>query len=342
MKQRPSAMTSAPVTFDAAQLASLSPMANLIDAIAAALVCPPVCPERTVHGVDVADGVQASLLLMPAWTTGELLGVKLVTVFPGNADIGLPALHGLYLLACARTGIPLALMDAAELTTRRTAAASALAARMLARPESRRLLVMGTGRLAPRLAEAHATVRPLTRIDVWGRNPSRAASLAEEIAERLAIEATPVTDLPASIAAADIISTATTAREPILEGKYLAPGTHVDLVGSFRADMREADDEVICRSRVFVDERRAALHEAGDLLSPMARGRITPAHILGELVDLCEGRLTGRIDGSCITVFKSVGVALEDLACATLAWSTHQQREATHHPARSHRRNSDE
>jgi alanine dehydrogenase len=276
-----------------------------------------VVPPRHHHSI-AAPGGDATLLLMPAWSE-DFLGVKSVSVFPGNAARGLPAVCASYMLSDGRTGAPLAVIDGGELTARRTAAASALAATFLARPDASRLLVVGTGRLAPYLAMAHAAVRPIRHIEVWGRRPQRAADVASRLrGEDLTAEAT--TDLAAALARADVVSCATLSATPLVEGRLLRAGTHVDLVGGFTPAMREADDEAVRRARVFVDTRQGACTEAGDIIAPLKSGVLAADGVLADLFDLCRGLHPGRRGPSEITLFKSVGTALEDLAAAAQAY----------------------
>jgi alanine dehydrogenase len=267
------------------------------------------------HHHQVSD--TATLLLMPAWQTGRALGIKIVTVFPDNAARGLPSVHGTYLLLDPATGVPQAVLDGTALTLRRTAAASALAADFLARADSAVHLLVGTGALAPHLAAAYAALRPIRETRVWGRDPQKAAALAARLqAEGIAAVATG--DLAAAAASADIITCATLAHDPMIRGGWLRPGTHVDLVGGYTPDMREADDDAVARARIYIDTA-AALHEAGDIVQPLKSGRLTKDRIVGDLFDLCRGRCPGRRDAREITLFKSVGSALEDLAAAVLA-----------------------
>ena len=265
-------------------------------------------------GVDTAPG---HLLTMPAWHRGKALGVKLVTVFPGNATRGLGAVSSLYVLFDGETGQPRALIDGEALTNRRTAAASALAARYLARPDSRTLLIVGTGHVAAHLPMAHRAVRPIERVMVWGRTPEHALSLADRLAGE-GFDAAAIADLPAAIAQADIISCATTSSVPLVVGAQLRPGTHLDLVGAFTPQMRESDDEAVRRSRVFVDTYAGALAEAGDLLQPIAAGQWQASEVCADLHELTSGAKAGRATEAEITLFKSVGAAIEDLAAATL------------------------
>jgi ornithine cyclodeaminase len=246
------------------------------------------------------------------------LGVKLVTVMPEAAQRGAGTVQASYLLLDRTTGQPCALIDGEALTLRRTAAASALAAQLLARPDAQRLLVVGTGRLAPWMAQAHVALRPdLTHVDVWGRSADAAEVVVETLREE-GIDAEVALDLRHAVEQADVITCATTAREPLLHGAWLKPGAHVDLVGAFRRDMREADDAAVLRARVFVDTHAGALAEAGDLTQPIERGVIAREHVRGELAQLLRGEVDGRLHGDDVTLFKSVGTALEDLAAAAL------------------------
>ena len=275
-------------------------------------------PPRHHHPVPVPGGRDATLLLMPAWQIGRHIGIKLVTVFPDNAEKSLPSVMGAYLLLDARTGQPLAMMDGPMLTARRTAAASALAAKYLARPDAQRLLMVGTGALAPQLIEAHLSVRPIKEVLIWGRNRDKAERLAHRLSRRnLTMAATD--DLANAVRGADIVSCATLAKEPLIQGQWLKLGTHLDLVGGFTPEMREADDEAIRRARVFVDTRAGALSEAGDIMQPIRSGILREDDVAGDLFDLTRGSRAGRRYHDQITLFKSVGTAIEDLAAAQLA-----------------------
>ena len=275
-------------------------------------------PLRHHHAIPAPGGRDATLLLMPAWQTGRHIGIKVVTVFPDNRVHDKPSVMGAYLLLDGRTGEPLAMMDGPALTARRTAAASALAASYLARPDCERLLMVGTGALASHLIEAHASVRPIVNVLVWGRNPEKAAKLAHRISRRnLKVAAT--TDLANAVRGAHVISCATLSERPLIEGYWLPLGVHLDLVGGFRPDMREADDDCVRRARVFVDTRAGALKEAGDIVQPIKSGVLREDDIAGDLFDLTRGQRAGRRYHDQITMFKSVGTAIEDLAAAQLA-----------------------
>lgn len=274
-------------------------------------------PVRHHHAVQVPNEPAATLLLMPAWREGGAIGIKLATIFPGNAARDLPAVYASYMLLDGRTGAPRAMLDGTELTRRRTAAASALAASYLARAEARRMLMIGTGSLAPHLIRAHCATRPIAEVAIWGRKPEKARALAAALDGKPA-RVRAVDDLAAAVAAADVISCATLSREPLVRGAWLRPGQHIDLVGAFTPEMRESDDEAVGKARIFVDTREGATSEAGDILLAIKSGVITDKQIVGDLFDLARGKTRGRESDGEITLFKSVGTALEDLAAAEL------------------------
>jgi ornithine cyclodeaminase/alanine dehydrogenase-like protein (mu-crystallin family) len=276
-------------------------------------------PLRHVHRV----GEDGRLLLMPAWREGGDIGVKLVTVFPRNRGRGLATVASLYVLLDGATGRPLALIDAEPLTLKRTSAASALASSYLSRADSRTLLVVGTGRLAPYMAAAHASVRGFERVLVWGRSGEAARRVAASLSEQ-GLPAREAGDLARAAAEADVITCATTAREPVLRGAWIQPGTHVDLVGSFTPDARECDDALVSGAEIFVDTYAGALAEAGDLVQPMRSGAISRESVRAELADLVAQRHPGRTTARAVTVFKSVGTAIEDLCAAGLVVSRAQ------------------
>ncbi|MCR9056111.1 MAG: ornithine cyclodeaminase family protein, partial [Rhodobacteraceae bacterium] len=247
-------------------------------------------------------------------------GVKVVNVVPGNSERNLPAVHGQYLLSDARTGEMLAMIDGGELTARRTAAASALAARYLARSDARHLLVLGTGRLAPNLIAAHMAIRSIEEVTIWGRSQEKTAQFARDLDGQLPIRIQAASSLRDALGLADIVSAATLSTEPLIKGDLLKPGAHVDLVGAFKPTMRESDDDLIERAEIYVDTRDGCLSEGGDIVQPLKSGLITPGDIKADLYELCRGEHPGRQSDATITMFKSVGAALEDLAGATLAY----------------------
>jgi ornithine cyclodeaminase len=225
---------------------------------------------------------------------------------------------GSFLLFDGQSGKPLVVMDGPALTARRTAAASALAATYLARPDCERLLMIGTGALASHLIEAHASVRPIVNVLVWGRRHEKAVKLAQRL-NRRSLKVAATTDLANAVRGAHIVCCATPSETPIVEGHWLPLGVHLDLVGGFRPEMREADDDCIRRGRVFVDTRAGALTEAGDIIQPLKSGILREDDIAGDLFDLARGTRGGRRYHDQITIFKSVGSAIEDLAAARLA-----------------------
>ncbi len=298
---------------EAAELRYRLPWPKLLHALENMFKSGCEAPLRHRHMV----GADNTLLLMPAWQAGSYTGVKIVHVAPGNAAHNLKAVHAAYLLSNANTGVPLALLEGGELTDRRTAAASLLAATHLARPESRRLLILGAGRVATALAEAYAQHFPLTEIALWSRRPEQAVALAAELAAH---------GLPARATSSkhpggfDIVSAATLATAPLILGAEVSPGTHVDLVGAFRPHMRESDAALLAAARLVVDTRAGCLAEAGDIVLAMEEGAFTASHIAAELAELCRGEVPGRTSAEQVTVFKSVGWAGEDLAAAILAY----------------------
>jgi ornithine cyclodeaminase len=289
-------------------------------------------PVRHHHPIVQPTGpgsADAMLLLMPAWTRGpgSHVGIKVVTVFPDNGKRSLPSIYGQYVLLDGETGQPAALLDGTMLTKRRTACASGLASRYLSPTAARRLLMIGTGALAPQLIRVHAKVRPIEEVAIWGRRPEAAESLARELSASLPralsrpITVRAVTDRRQAVTEADIVSCATLSREPLVEGDWLRGGQHIDLVGAYTPQMRESDDRTVRRARVYVDTRAGALKEGGDIVQPLANGTIRDTDVIGDLHELARGQCSGRppADTSSITLFKSVGAALEDLAAAELA-----------------------
>ena len=294
----------------------------LIEALTDAFRGGVTAPHRVHHTIERA-GAPATHLLMPAWTTGAsssgaFLGTKIVSVFPDNASRGLPAVHGVYVLQSGETGAPLAVLDGTRLTLWRTAAASALAARLLARRDASRLLMVGAGALAPFLIKAHCAVRPIGEVAIWNHRRASAERLAQALTGE-GVNAVVADNLERAARQADVISCATLSTAPLIKGEWLRDGQHVDLVGAFNLQMREVDDEALLRARIFVDTG-AALHEGGDVAVAIASGAITQSHVVADLAQLCSGA-QGRGGEREITLFKAVGAAIEDLAAAMLVWS---------------------
>jgi len=295
----------------------------LIDALADAFRGDFVVPVRHHHEIERRGG-PATLLLMPAWTgaasAAGFLGVKIVSVFPDNGACNLPSVLGTYLLMDGATGEPRAALDGTRLTVWRTAAASALAARFLAREDCRRMVMVGAGALAPFLIRAHLSQRPINEVALWNHRPEKAEALAAELRGQ-GLPVTAARNLEAAVRQADLISCATLSTEPLVSGAWLKPGTHLDLVGAYNLRMREADDEALRRSEVYVDTS-AALTEGGDVALALRGGAIAESHVQGDPSGLCRGTVRDHRGADAITLFKSVGTAIEDLAAAMLVWRT--------------------
>lgn len=307
----------------AARVDALLDYPGLVNALRDAFAGDWTVPVRHHHGIAMpaADGrppePDQTLLLMPAWEAGKSIGIKIVTITPGNGARNLPAVQGLYLLLDGLTGEPKALIDGKALTVRRTAAASALAASYCAREDAAIHLMVGCGALSRPLIEAHRAVRPITRTLLWARDVKKAQAKAQDLAAAgITVEVVP--ELEAAVRAADIISTGTLSHDPLVMGAWLRPGQHLDLVGAFLPEMRESDDAAVARSAVFVDTREGALKEAGDIVLAIKSGVLKAGDIKGDLFDLARGKVPGRTAPDQVTLFKSVGTALEDLAAARL------------------------
>ncbi len=304
---------------DDEQVTALTPWPDLVDAIRDAFRHRGVSPARHHHSVPGKDGDDVTLLLMPAWESEGDFGIKLATIARSNASLGIPTLHGLYVLFSGSTGVPRAILDAGALTARRTAAASALASRYLSRPESRTLLVIGTGRVARQLIAAHCSERPIEEVRIWGRDPANAKDAAEFAARETGVRCVCVPDVESGAIGADIISSATPAEEPLLRGAWVGPGTHVDLVGAYKPEMCEADTELIAKAdKVFVDTMEGAREEAGELIQAEKAGLFLFEAVSGDLYRLSSQDSSLRDGPDEITLHKSVGTALQDLAAAQL------------------------
>ncbi len=263
------------------------------------------------------ESEKSTLLLMPAWDPGKDLGVKVVTVSPNNGAYDLPSIQGVYLLLDAHKGTLKTLMDAKSITCFRTAATSALASSFLSRQDSERLLMVGTGALSTMLIKAHASVRPIKEVYVWGRSLEKAELIKNQLADE-AFNVHTVASIEEGVSKADIISCATLSKTALIQGDWLRNGQHLDMVGAYRPDMREADDSCLQRSRIFVDHYAGALKETGDIVIPMQNKVITREDLQSDLFELCRGENAGRKSDAEITFFKSVGHALEDLVAAKM------------------------
>jgi ornithine cyclodeaminase len=307
-------------TDDTIKALSIGP---LMDALDEAFKSGLTAPRRHHHTIKTIDddgntGNDATLLLMPCWDGTSGLGAKMVTVFPDNMDKGLPTVQGLYILMNGQTGEPKAILDGQSLTVIRTAATSALAARYLAKKNCKSMLMVGTGSLAPHMIRAHVQAKKLEEIMIWGRNSEKAKDLAKTLCDE-GLNVMAVDNLEAATGKADIITTATLSTIPLIKGDWVRPGTHIDLVGAYTPKMRESDDALIKKAKVFVDTFDGALAEGGDITQPLKDGIISRADILADLYDLAQGKHAGRSNDDEITVFKSVGCAIEDFVAATVA-----------------------
>jgi len=279
-------------------------------------------PPRHVHSIE-SGGARGTSLIMPAWNEQGYFGVKVINIFPENTRQGLPGLHAVYTLYSARTGVPLAQVDGDVVTVWRTAGAAALGASYLARPDARVLLIVGSGRIAGLLAPAMRAVRPIERVLVWNVRPEGARALAASLAAQ-GFDAQAVEALEPAVRQADIVSCATLSIEPLVRGAWLRPGTHLDLIGSFKPDMKETDPACFDGTEVYVDTDEAPT-KSGDLLAAFEAGVLAPAAIRGTLADLISGQAPGRTAASQVTVFKAVGSALEDLTLAAMVYEAHSR-----------------
>jgi ornithine cyclodeaminase/alanine dehydrogenase-like protein (mu-crystallin family) len=277
-------------------------------------------PLRHHHFYKTENGDENTLILMPVWNN-EFMGMKQVTVAPANAAQNMPSIFAQYILSNSKTGQPLALMNAAELTSRRTACTSALASSYLSREDSENLLVVGGGKVAQHLVQAHLAVRNFKKVSVWMRNTEKLNAFIVSLKEE-GIGAEAVTNLEKSAREADVISCATLSKTPVIKGEWVKPGTHLDMIGSHKPDTRETDDEAIKKSSIFVDSRMGALHETGELALPIASGIISEKDVQADIVELIKGVHSGRTSSEEITLFKSAGLAVEDLAAALLVYKS--------------------
>lgn len=302
------------IIMSAADVARLAPYREVVEALRGGFRADIATPVRHHH--DVSETV--TLLLMPAWSK-DWTGLKTVVFKPDNPAKGLPTITASYLLIDNATGATVAMMDGTEITRRRTAAAGALAADYLARKDASVMTLVGAGALGAHFVRAHANLRPIRKVSIFTRTIDKAKALAAELAED-GIEAAAVTDLEAAVRQSDIVTCVTTSTAPIVKGAWLKPGAHVDLAGAFKPTMRETDGDAVARSSVYVDTRDGALAEAGDLLQARDEGKFDFASIRGDLFDLCRGKVEGRTSPDQITLFKSCGTAIEDLATAILVY----------------------
>lgn len=295
---------------------------KLIDALQEAFSRQFTMPARMVFSLDDEQGNRNAFALLPSWTD-SLIAVKAFTYFPDNPRPTYQSLYSKIMLFDRQHGEPLALVDGASVTYWRTAGVSGLASRLLSRKDSETLLLLGTGNLAHYLIMAHASVRPLKRILVWGRTPDNVNAVVERACASLNdVEVSPVDDLPTACGRADIIVSATGSHAPLIEGEWVSAGTHTDFLGNHHADGRECDTDLVLASKVYVDSRENCLREAGEILVPIDEGVYSKDKIVGELAEMCARKVPLRKNDREITLFKSVGTALSDLVAAGMAYKS--------------------
>jgi len=296
------------------EVARLTPYGPLIQALAKGLREPIESPPRSFFN---PNHDASSVLIMPAWRPGRIMGTKIVSIWPDNNAKGKPAVSAVYIVNSCEDGTPLAVIDGTELTLRRTAAVCALAAQLLARPTSKKLAVLGTGALSKHLAMAHQSVFDLSEIAIWGRQLDKAQAVVDGLAQ-IGISARATTDLQGTLAGADMVAAATTATQPFIRREWVQPGTHLGLMGAFTANMAEAEPALLPHARLYVDSREAVLQKGGEVLQALRSGLIVETDLRAELAELLASSqpTVGRLSEQGTTVFKSVGFAALDLVAA--------------------------
>ncbi|MGH7730391.1 MAG: ornithine cyclodeaminase family protein [Candidatus Eiseniibacteriota bacterium] len=305
-----------------AEVERLLPMSECIEVMGEALMTlargDAVLPLRSMVRLPDRPGL---LGLMPAYLGApRVMGLKVVTVMPGNHGTEYDSHQGAVLIFEVEHGSPLAVIDGTSITAIRTAAVSGVATRALAREDAGDLAILGSGVQAASHLEAMKAVRALRRVRVWSRDPHHARAFAERESARHGLPVEAAGSPSAAVEGADLVCTTTSSRQPVLEGAWLAPGTHVNAVGACTRDARELDTAAVAGARLYVDRRESALNEAGDFLIARSEGAIGDDHIVGELGDLLIGRLPGRRSPAERTLFESLGIAVEDLAAAHHIW----------------------
>lgn len=289
-----------------------------------------IVPQRHHHDIkNPTEKKDSTLLLMPAWNPSVEAGVKIITVSPNNGRYNLPSIQGTYIYLDARYGHVKAILDAKELTVKRTAAASALASSYLSKKNANSLLMIGTGALATNLIRAHASVRPIKQVFIWGRTQEKAMAICEQLKNE-SFTCTPILAIKDMANKVDIVSCATLSETPLVLGEFISKGTHIDLVGAFKPNMRESDNNLILKSSIYVDCMKAGLKESGDILSPLSDAIITKKDIKADLFTMCANDKYLRKNNDQITLFKSVGHALEDLTAATYYYNKYIKKNEKH------------
>jgi len=306
---------------DADKILNSMSFTTLVDELAA-MHCDPIglVDEMLMESRDACDNV-SHFFIRTGWQPEKAVGAKVITVFPrNNQQREWPSIQAVYILFEGVNGTPIACLDGTALTWIKTATDSALGSRLLSRENIETMLMIGAGQMAPHLVSAHCAVRPsLKQIHIWNRTEDKAVALCTSLAEKFPqIDFAPVSEIEAGARAADLICSAIGCETPIIQGAWLKPGTHVDLIGAYTPAMREADDECLRRSSLFVDARETTLHHIGELMIPLASGVISEQDVLADLSDLCQQRHAGRQSEAEITLFKNGGGGHLDLMCARI------------------------
>jgi 1-pyrroline-2-carboxylate reductase [NAD(P)H] len=294
---------------------------DLIDALQNAFAKDFTMPPRKVFSLDEDATNHDAFALLPSWNE-SVIGVKAFTYFPQPAE-GYKSLYSKILLFDRQHGQPLALVDGTTVTFWRTAGISGLASRLLSREDSRNLLVLGTGNLAPYIIRAQASVRALRQVNVWGRTREKAEKVVGQMSQEFPqIQFSVADDLASACGEADIVVSATGSHDPLVKGEWIQPGTHTDFIGNHHADKRECDTELVRKAKIYADSRDNCFREAGEILVPISEGAITAESVVGELIEMCTGKVPLRQSDSEITLFKSIGMALSDLVGAMRAYQS--------------------
>lgn len=300
---------------------------GLVDALQEAYSGSFNMPPRQVFLLDDEPSNHDAFAVLPSWND-ELIAVKSFTYFPDNPKPKYASLYSKIMLFDRKHGEPLALVDGTSVTFWRTAGICGLASRLLSREDSKTLLLLGTGNLAPYIIKAQISVRPIDRVMVWGRTPGNAQAIVEQFAsENDAVQFEAVEDLQAACGDADIIVSATGSHEPLVLGDWVKPGTHTDFIGNHHATKRECDTALITKSKVYADSYVNCFKEAGEVLVPISEGAITKDHVVGELTQMCSGAVSLRESDDEVTLFKSIGMALSDLVGAGCAYQATMQQD---------------
>ncbi len=312
---------------DADQMLDRLSFAAMVDALAAMHREPIGLVDELMMDSTDADGNLSHFFIRTGWQPEKAVGAKVITVFPrNNIEAAWPSIQAIYVLFEGKHGTPLACLDGTALTWIKTATDSALGSKLLAREDIATLLMIGAGQMAPHLVAAHLEVRPsIERVDIWNRTADKAEELCALLAGRFPqVDFARVDTIEATAPEADLICSAIGRKEPILRGEWLKPGAHVDLIGAFTPEMREADDECLRRGSLFVDARETTIHHIGELMIPLAAGVIAESDVLASLSDLCQGTHPGRTADDEITLFKNGGGGHLDLMCARILHQRHQ------------------